>query len=78
MIYPDVSLEKWFKKYPFLKDYIPLTCICGKQVYEVTPYYTHLSAGISTGVCECGIKAAETCSMPRNERCRQIMAEIFS
>lgn len=53
MIYPEVSLEVWTKKYPALKD--PIKCICGHLREVVRPWISKDYVGVETGICEkCG------------------------
>ena len=66
--YPNVKLSTWLRLYPTFKQDLPMTCICGKSVEDVTPFITTNCIGISTGDCPCGAKNAETISIARKGR----------
>jgi hypothetical protein len=61
MIYPDVSLKEWRKKYPELKV-MKLDCDnCGKTIVANRPFLTKGYAGLDAPRCECG-KNRHSCS----------------
>lgn len=78
--YPEIALEKWLKLHPSFKEDLPLECLCGEEIYNVTPYVTANSVGISTGLCACGVKSATTISKPRSPKLtaelRQLLADL--
>jgi hypothetical protein len=65
--HPNITCKRWMEIHPTFKEDLPLHCICGKEVWDVTPFVTAYSVGISTGECDCGIHAATTISKPRNQ-----------
>jgi len=48
MIYPDVPIERWVKRYPALAECLP---VCDCENPELRSYRTHRSAGIECTVC---------------------------
>lgn len=70
MIYPKISIEGWLEKHPTFKEDLPLKCLCGREVYDFTPFVTSNAVGISTGKCVCGVQGAEAVSIPRTEKAR--------
>jgi hypothetical protein len=61
MIYPDVSLQDWLKKYPEL-DVLERTCpACGTIRKADRPFVRKGYAGVEAGNCICG-KDPSTCS----------------
>lgn len=67
----------WLKRYPTFEEDLPLHCICGAAVYEVTPFIASRSVGISTGECECGAKDATTIHIPRTAKMRDDMLGLL-
>lgn len=54
MIYPDVSLEDWLKRYPEL-DLLEKECDhCGSLMRANKPFLTKGYAGVLSPKCECG------------------------
>ena len=54
MIYVDVSLERWLKKYPFLKV-INSTCDeCGNIRSTTRPLISKDYIGLESPICDCG------------------------
>ena len=52
MIFPDISIDKWLKKYPALEGGFPL-CSCGE--HNLRPYRTFKSAGIECKCCKTAV-----------------------
>jgi hypothetical protein len=52
MIYADIPMDRWLKKYPALAEFFPF-CECDGQ--NLRPYLTFRSAGIECTTCNtCG------------------------
>lgn len=71
------DINFWLKRYPTFEGDLPLYCICGAAVYEVTPFITSHSVGISSGKCECGAKDATTVHIPRTAKMRDDMLSLL-
>lgn len=75
--YPNTTSKTWLQIYPTFKDDLPLSCICGRLVNEVTPFVTKHSVGISTGRCSCGVNAAVTVCIPKNKQLAEQLTDIL-
>lgn len=65
VIYPDVSVEVWCRKYPALRELQIGKCSCGQPVQELKPYYAKYTLGLVSGMCSCGTEGAFFISIPR-------------
>ena len=54
MIYPDVPLEQWLKKYPALTVLKEKCRKCGTEVSTDKPFITDDFVGIHVSPCSCG------------------------
>ena len=75
---PNISCKKWLEIHPTFKEDLPLQCVCGEEIYDVTPFVTSYSVGISTGKCVCGIEAAITVSKPRSLAAANYLVSLFN
>ncbi len=76
--YPNIETDRWLAMHPTFKEDLPLSCICGKEVYEVSPFVTAYSLGVSTGDCDCGVKDAATLSKPRNKKLASELVQLVA
>lgn len=54
MIFPDIRLEDWLKKYPEL-DLLEKECdSCGRTMIANVPFITKGFAGVISPNCQCG------------------------
>lgn len=78
MIFPDVSLQDWLKKYPEL-EVITRSCdACGALMHATKPFLEKGYAGLVT-VCPCGGRThqAMSCVTTSKEESRE-WSEILS
>lgn len=69
MIFPDVTIEKWIKKYPQLQEMYDQDCIkcgeCGSKFTLIRPYIDKDYIGFE---CDCtNCDEITTCSKPYSE-----------
>lgn len=54
MIFPDISIQEWKRKYPTL-ECVETRCIdCNAPVIAVKPYITKDYVGLVSNPCSCG------------------------
>ena len=70
MMYPDVSLETWIRRYNLrILDY---NCPkCGKQFRTTVPIITSNSAGLETPTHNCGVNYKKVILTPRTEQSKE-------
>lgn len=54
MIYPDVTVEEWTKRYPGLKVVSTTCCECGSKINTDRPFVSMDYVGLESGPCSCG------------------------
>ena len=69
MIYPDISLEEWLKKYPDLKVYERECPKCKAMVRTNRPFISEDYVGIELEFCpNCNIKVGICVANPRTKQ----------
>lgn len=76
MWYPDLTITKWFKIYPTLKEMYPKICECGVIRADALPFVSKNWVGIKYGNCKCGKKCSEI-SIPRNEKFKNEVRQLL-
>lgn len=79
MIFPDVTLEEWLKRYPDL-DVVSRDCDqCGKKIIASIPFVSIDLVGLTAPRCSCG-KNRFTCgsSLTRTPEVFQDVLEALS
>jgi hypothetical protein len=54
MIFPDVSLEEWKKRFPKLKEIVGACDACGASMITRRPFLEKNYAGLVAESCSCG------------------------
>ena len=70
MWYPDISIKKWLKIYPLLKNSYPKKCTCGEIRNEAVPFVSDNWVGLKYSRCKCG-KLSSRVSILRTEEQRK-------
>lgn len=76
MWFPDVTVTKWFKIYPELKEQYPRICPCG-EIREDVPFVSKDWVGLKYHSCKCG-KLSSQVSIPRTEKLRKEFCTMLS
>lgn len=76
MIFPDVSLESWLKKYPALKVRKGKCPQCGSRIKTETPFVSSDWAGL-TNICSCGYDGMDI-SVPRTTKMKNKLDKLFN
>jgi len=79
VIYPDVSLEEWLRRYPDLKPKTGLCDACGGPKPTVKPFRYRHGVGIQSEPCKCGKGRHSTSVMlVTDEKHIQMWTEILN
>lgn len=54
MIFPDVSVVEWIKKYPSLSEVTTSCFDCGREIVANKPFITKHYVGLVSSKCICG------------------------
>lgn len=65
MIYPDVTVEEWLRRYPVFREDIPSECICGREINSFKPIIFKDRVGIVSGLCACGVDGGVSVTIAR-------------
>ncbi len=75
MIFPDVTLEEWLKKYPGL-DIVKERCsVCRKKIITNKPFVDQHWVGLAA-ICECGFHGASS-MFPRTQKSENLVSGLF-
>ena len=79
MIYMDVKLEDWLKRYPALKVRQCKCDNCGAKVVTNRPFVTKDYAGLDSTPCPCGKQKDDLCTLvPRSISAIKRWMNLFS
>lgn len=77
MWFPNVSIKKWIKIYPELKEHYPILCKCGNKRKEAIPFVSENWVGIKYEECKCGSRCDQI-SIPRNKKLVEEIKNILN
>jgi hypothetical protein len=79
MLYPDVTVEEWCKRYPALERYLPAFCLCGRSVNVLKPYVAKNTLGLSSEACVCGRARPFSAAIFRDESLKEeLLSALFA
>ena len=79
MIYPDVTIEEWLKRYPELSppDYSRSCHECGTPVHTYKPFIEKDWVGFESNECECGSGFQTWNQIANSEEAYELMENAF-
>jgi hypothetical protein len=66
VLFPEVTLDQWLKKYPELEVIEGFCDHCGEPLKAVKPFITNRYAGIMAPECRCGKNRHSVMSLVTN------------
>ena len=76
MIFPEVNLDEWLKKYPALEVEKERCANCGASVEINKPFIMKDWVGIAA-ICKCGFHAGNQI-ISRTKNSEKLLSELFS
>jgi hypothetical protein len=75
VIFVDIALDAWYRKYPSLEEVAPKTCSCGQSI-QWKPFVAKGFVGVVVEDCSCE-QTGEAVFLPTDPRIREQWSQIL-